>query len=67
MGNARESRIGLCADWQAILATCERIRAGTLSLPRGRLGRSPAELAAAGKSAPWKLALAAGLKAGTQS
>ena len=47
------------------IATCERIRAETLSLPRGRLGRSPAELAAAGKSAPWKLALAAGLKART--
>ena len=38
-----------------LLATCERIWAETVSLLLGRLGRRPTELAAAGKSAPWKL------------
>ena len=46
-------------------AACERIWADTLSVLLERLGRTAAELATTGKSAPWKLALAAGLRART--
>ena len=50
---------------EELSAACEWIWADTLSVLLERLGRTAAELVTTGKSAPWKLALAAGLRART--